>query len=352
MDIRSEEVSIRTAIILWGRHRPSDRNSAPNVRTFRGRTLYVIGCVCLTAVMSRTALPLAQRIDPPSDLQGIWNNGTVTPLERPAQFKDKPYLSPDEATEYSRTYWERERETRGDQYRELQADANTTWNEPLPLDRRRTALIVVPANGRLPALVSGAKERALARAKKSYDDPEGADLGDRCLLATRADFSQASPPIIPGPAFATYYQIVQTNDYVMIVAEWFHDARFIRLHGDHPPASVRKWLGDSIGHWEGKTLVVDTTNFRSDIQAINSSEQLHVLERFTRIDANTILYHATVTDPGTWVTPWTAELTFRATTDRMFEFACHEGNYAIENYMRGARFEERAKPKAPERRNK
>jgi hypothetical protein len=317
-----------------------------NVRTHRQRILSTLGTMCLTSAIW-TALALAQRIEPPPDLQGIWNNGTVTPLERPAQFRDKPFLSPDEATEYSRTYWERERETRGDQYRELQADANTTWNDPLPLDRRRTALIVAPADGHLPALVPGAKERALARAKKSYDDPEGADLADRCLLATRAEASQASPPIIPGPAYATYYQIVQTNDYVMILAEWFHDARIIRLRGHHPPASVRMWLGDSVGHWEGKTLVVDTTNFRRDSQAINSSAQLHVLERFTRLDANVILYLVTVTDPGTWLTPWTAELTFRATANPMFEFACHEGNYAIENYMRGARFEERTKPKEP-----
>jgi hypothetical protein len=283
-----------------------------------------------------------------SDLQGIWNNGTVTPLERPAQFKGTPYLSPDDATDYERTFWDRTKERLGEQYRELQADANTTWNEPMPLDRRRTALIIDPVDGHLPALVSGAKERAAVRAKRSFDDPEGADLADRCLLATRADASQASPPIIPAPVFAPYYQIVQTNDYVMILAEWYHDARVIRLHGNHPPDSIRRWLGDSIGHWEGRTLVVDTTNFRREVQAINSSEQLHVVERFTRINADTILYRATVTDPGTWVTPWTAELTFRATTHQMFEFGCHEGNYAIENYMRGARFEERAKPKAPE----
>jgi hypothetical protein len=293
--------------------------------------------------MWRIALPLAQRVEPGADLQGIWDNGTVTPLERPAEFKDKPYLAPDEAVEYARKFWDRTREALGEEYRQLQADANTTWNEPMPLDRGRTALIIDPQDGRLPPLVAGAKERALARAKKSYDDPEGADLADRCLLATRADRSQASPPIVPSPVFGTYYQIVQTDDYVMILSEWYHDARIIRLHGDHPSATVRKWLGDSLGHWEGKTLVVDTTNFRNDVQAFNSSEQLHVVERFTRTDANTILYRATVTDPGTWLTPWTAELTFRATSYPMFEFACHEGNRAIENYMRGARFEERSK---------
>jgi hypothetical protein len=212
----------------------------------------------------------------------------------------------------------------------------------MSLDRRRTALIVDPADGRLPALVSGAKARATARAKRPYDDPEGADLADRCLLAIRANGSQASPPIIPSPVFAPYYQIVQTDDFVMILSEWYHDARIIRLHGDHLPTSIRRWLGDSVGQWEGKTLVVDTTNFRPDVQAINSSDQLHVVERFTRIDASTILYRATVTDPGTWVSPWTAELTFRATTYPMFEYACHEGNRAIENYMRGARFEEQS----------
>jgi hypothetical protein len=107
-----------------------------------------------------------------------------------------------------------------------------------------------------------------------------------------------------------------------------HDARIIRLRGPHLPSAIRKWLGDSIGHWEGPTLVVDTRNFRADTQSMNSSERLHIVERFTRTDQDTVLYVATVDDPDTWATPWTAELTFRASRNRMFEFACHEGNYA------------------------
>ena len=150
--------------------------------------------------------------------------------------------------------------------------------------------------------------------------------------------------MIPNPVFSTYYQIVQTTDRVMIFTEWMHDARIVRLNGVHLPATVREWLGDSIGRWEGRTLVVDTTNFRADTHFAGSTGNLHVVERFTRTDPATIQYRVTVDDPETWSAPWTAEFPFKATQKPLFEFACHEGNYAIENYLRGARFQERSSP--------
>jgi hypothetical protein len=277
------------------------------------------------------------------DLQGIWNNGTVTPLERPDEFKGKASFSLEEAQAYEQTWWDRTRQARGSQYQQLQADANTIWNEPMPLDRRRTSMIVDPPDGRLPTLVAAAMERAIARAKKSFDDPEGSDLQDRCLLASRGNTSSLGPPIVPNPVVAPYYQIVQTDDYVMINTEWYHDTRVIRLNGTHAPPAIQAWLGDSVGHWEDGTLVIDTTNFRPDTQNLNSSSKLHVIERLSKLDSDTLVYRATVDDSDTWTAPWTLEFTFRATKNQMFEFACHEGNYSLKNSLLGARAVDRKK---------
>ena len=150
-----------------------------------------------------------------------------------------------------------------------------------------------------------------------------------------------SPPLVPSPVIPAFYHIVQTDAYVLIFTEWVHDARIVRLNGTHLPPTFRSWLGDSIGHYEGQTLVVDTTNFRRDTHNLDSGERLHVVERFTRVDAKTLRYRVTVEDPDTWATPWTAEWPFRAIDARLFSVECHEGNYAIENFLRGARAEER-----------
>jgi hypothetical protein len=156
--------------------------------------------------------------------------------------------------------------------------------------------------------------------------------------------STASPPMVPSEVAAAYYQIVQTDAYVLIFTEWIHDARIIRINGRHPSPALKRWLGDSIGHYEGATLVVDTTNFRADTHNLDSGERLHVVERFTRVDPKTLRYRVTVNDPDTWATPWTAEWRFSATEARIFGIECHEGNYAIENFLRGARAQERRKP--------
>ncbi|HJZ72054.1 MAG TPA: hypothetical protein VKE51_09940, partial [Vicinamibacterales bacterium] len=131
------------------------------------------------------------------------------------------------------------------------------------------------------------------------------------------------------------------DTHVLIFTEWVHDARIVRLNGTHLAPAFRSWLGDSIGHYEGQTLVVDTTNFRRDTHNLDSGERLHVVERFTRVDAKTLRYRVTVEDPDTWATPWTAEWPFRASDAALFSVECHEGNYAIENFLRGARAAER-----------
>jgi hypothetical protein len=166
-----------------------------------------------------------------------------------------------------------------------------------------------------------------------YDDPELRPLGERCLLGFG---STSGPPMLP-VMYNNMKRIVQTGDHVTILVEMNHDARVVRIGGEHPPASIRKWMGDSIGRWEGDTLVVDTTNFREQSGFSLASEDLHVVERFTRIDAGTLLYQFTVDDPGTWAKPWSGEYIWPASSERVYEYACHEGNYALGNIMRGAR---------------
>jgi hypothetical protein len=213
----------------------------------------------------------------------------------------------------------------------------------MPLDGLRTSLIVDPPDGMLPPLLPAAQERKANKPKRSFDDPETFGLAERCLLGNfgASGGSLASPPMVPSAAIPSFYRIVQTGTHVMIFTEWVHDARIVRLNGTHLPPTFRSWLGDSVGHYEGQTLVVDTTNFRRDTRNLDSGERLHVVERFTRVDAKTIRYRVTVDDPDTWARPWTAEWPFTATDHPLFSVECHEGNYAIENFLRGARFDER-----------
>jgi hypothetical protein len=148
--------------------------------------------------------------------------------------------------------------------------------------------------------------------------------------------SSSGPPMLP-VLYNNNYEIVQTPDSVVILVEMIHDARIVRMNAAHGPDSVRKWLGDSVGHWDGDTLVVDTTNFNPAVNFRGSSKNLHVIERFTRVDAKTILYRATVDDPTTFSKSFTLEYPFRATNDQIFEYACHEGNYSIVDILGGAR---------------
>ena len=307
------------------------------------RVACVVAVSCLVA-----AVPIdAQRgRTPHPDLQGIWLGATLTPLQRPADLKDKATFTPEEAAEYIRTSADRIR-TRlpSDADRLLQIDVDDTYVEVenLKLDGLRTALIVDPPGGMLPPLLPAARERLAARPKRSYDGPEIFGLGERCLLGNFGlGGSSATPPMVPSEVLPAFYQIVQTDDYVTIFTEWVHDTRIVRMNGTHRPPAMRSWLGDSIGHWEGNTLVVDTTNFRRETHNLDSGERLHVVERFTRTDASTLRYRVTVEDPDTWATSWTAEWPFKSSDARLYEVACHEGNLAIENFLRGARFEEQS----------
>jgi len=279
------------------------------------------------------------------DLQGTWNGSTLTPLQRPPEFKDRSAFTPEEAAEYVRTSSDRVRSrlpTAVDRLMQADLDDNFVEVENMPLDGLRTSLIVDPPNGMLPAVLPIVKERIAARPKRSFEGPETFGLAERCLLGNfgASGGSLASPPMVPSAVIPSFYQIVQNQTNVLIYTEWVHDARIVRLNGTHLPSHMRAWLGDSIGHYEGQTLVVDTTNFRRDTHFLDSGERLHVVERFTRIDPSTLWYRVTVDDPDTWVTPWTAEWPFRASDATLFSVECHEGNYAIGNFLRGARADE------------
>jgi hypothetical protein len=298
----------------------------------------------LLALLGVGTLPItAQRaVHFSGDLQGTWSNGTITPLERPAEFAQQTYLSPTAAAEYERTWLESFRKIFSEEDL-LAPDLDYTFmDRQKVVPSRRTSLITDPPDGRLPPLLPAAKVRADARPKQSRDSPEVVGLAERCLMETSFGASPSAPPLVPSPFGQNYYQIVQTPTHVMIFSELIHDARIVRIGGTHPPASVQLWLGDSIGRWDGDTLVVDTTNFSERTHFRSSGPRLHVVERFTRTSQATIDYTFTVDDPETWASPWSAEVPFRAVSERIYEYACHEGNYALTDILRGARAEETA----------
>jgi hypothetical protein len=276
------------------------------------------------------------------DLQGIWTNTTATPLQRPRELGNKTHFTKAEAEEYARTWMTRLIEDE-DEIDRMGADLNEIYlDERTVVPDRRTSLIVEPATGRLPGLVKTAEARMAARPRPNYDDPESRPLGERCILGLDGG-QPVTPPIVPNLYFGNFYQIVQTPTHLMIFTEQIHDARIVRIGGAHAPAAVQRWLGDSIGRWEGDTLVVDTTNIHELAAFRGATTKIHVVERFTRTGPSTITYRATVDDPDTWSQPWSLEFPFVATTKRPFEYACHEGNRAVEGVLRGARAEEEAK---------
>jgi hypothetical protein len=298
------------------------------------------------------------------DLQGNWTNATITPLERPSG--QGPTIS-----------WEEVERLEGgvQQRRELAAQPSDPNRPPPPPGgdgstgaaggvggynnvyiesgervaiingEPRSSLVVDPPDGRIPALTDGARQRqAQARmafaGQGQYDNPENRPIGERCILSFG---SNAGPPMLPNGFYNNNYTIVQNADHVMIMTEMIHDARIIRI-GDGPrlPSHVRPYFGDSWGYYEGDTLVVETTNINPRQQFRGMpSEATRIIERFTRVADDMIVYRFTVDDPLTYTEPWTAEVPFWTLDGRLYEYACHEGNYSLSNVLSGARFQER-----------
>ena len=202
-------------------------------------------------------------------------------------------------------------------------------------------MIVDPPDGRIPSLTVEAQNRAEARAEarrlRPADGPEDRSLSDRCI--TRGN---NGPPMLPS-GYNNNYQIVQSSDHIVIMIEMIHDARIIPLDPrPHLPTEVRQWLGDSRGRWEGDTLVIETTNFTDKTNFRGSGENLHVVERFTRVDDDTLLYQFMVDDPQSFERPWSGEIPMKRAQGPIFEYACHEGNYSMANILAAARAQEQA----------
>jgi hypothetical protein len=306
--------------------------------------------VAKTWTVSRTS-------DGQPDLQGVWANNNATPLERPKALADRQFLTDEEVERLKAKAAElfngdgdaafgdeifvaalsgRERYV-SDSFDKGTGNYNSFWLAERDFDNR-TALIVDPPDGRVPALTSEAQQRNAARAaarrgRGPADSVEDRPLTERCITF-------GMPDLLAG--YNSYYQIAQTRGYVAIATERIHDVRIIPLDGrPHVPPGIRLWHGDSRGHWEGDTLVVDTTNFSEKTNFRGASENLHVIERFTRKGPNGLEYQITLSDPTTWTKPWTLMIPLRKSSDKIYEYACHEGNTGVVGVLAGARAQEK-----------
>jgi hypothetical protein len=296
--------------------------------------------VLLGATIALSAQSRHRTSDEGHDVDGMWLNNTATPLERPKNFADHAFFTEAEAREFETHYLnDKAQAANVDNPFELIVAADPDvfeWGRVLP--NRRTSLLVDPTDGRVPPLTPQAQRLAADKAqhvKDHYaDNPEDLKIGERCLLVGG---NAVGPPMLP-VFYNNNVQIVQARDYVVIVNEMIHDARIIPLtRATHLPAEIRQWKGDSIGRWDGNTLVVDTTNFTDKTTFRGSGSTLHVIERFARRDAQTLSYEFTIDDPASFVRPWSAQSEMTKTYARMFEYACHEGNYSMTGILRGAR---------------
>ena len=361
------------------------------------RLLVLIGCLVFVGPsawvesFSLAAQTWATTSDSPSrtpdghpDLSGVYNVATITPVERPVEYGNRLVLTDEEAAAMEQYEQERNQKdlepvdpnraappvggdtTPTKSYLEGLFRAgggavggyNLIWinsgDQAVTIDgKKRTSLIVDPVNGRVPPMTAEAQQRMVAllatRARpdagesggggssSQYDAADTRPLAERCLLGFG---STSGPPTLPNYFYNNLKFVVQTRDWVMIYNEMVHDTRIIRMGGKHLPAHIRLWMGDSIGHWEGDTLVVETTNFTDKTRFRGSGENLKVTEHFTRANDQTLLYRFTVEDPSTWERPWTGEYPWMPSREPIYEYACHEGNYALETVLRGARVAE------------
>jgi hypothetical protein len=262
------------------------------------------------------------------DLQGTYNYATLTPVDRPANFANKAVLTEEEAAAYEQQYIQR-------QASNTTVTAGTDWWDPGTghLVNRRTSLVVDPPNGRVPPLTAQAQASSRrGRGATTTDGPEDLGLNVRCL-----QYPTAGPPMLPG-MYNVDVQLVQTKQYIVILNEMIHDARIVPMDG-RPHGTIPRWMGDPRGHWEGATLVIDTVNLKVPFRG--SDEHLHLIERFTRTDADTIEYRFTVEDSTIWTQPWTVMFPMRRTDQQIYEYACHEGNErSMVGTLKTARYEE------------
>ena len=278
------------------------------------------------------------------DLQGVWDFRSITPLERPEDLADQAFLSAEEAANLEQEAVDRNERLLNEEAQRTEVGGNIGAYNNFWMDRgtntvdtRRTSLIIEPSNGRYPALTPAGQRRAAEGSARRGRADSFTDFsaGVRCILGFNA-----GPPFTPS-AYNNNMQLFQTPDTVVLMTEMVNTSRVIPLDGrPHLDADVLQWSGDSRGRWEGDTLVVETRNFDPKRRWRNSSQQMRLVERFTRVDADTLEYEFTITDPDTWVSAWTASVPLRLNPDPVFEYACHEGNYSMPVMLGGARVEE------------
>ena len=313
-----------------------------------------------SAPPAKQAWRVPRTADGHPNLQGVWANNIATPLERPKELAGRAMLTDPEVAALKKKAHElfagSSDAAFGDTvYRSVLAnvsgvasgfkstdgdtgDYSSVWTVEREWENR-TSLITDPPDGRLPAMTAAAQQKRASLAAgrtRRPDGPEDRALQERCI-------TYGSPQLTAG--YQSYSQIVQSSNTVTIRTEMIHDVRVIPLDGrPHLPGTMQHWLGDSRGHWEGDTLVVDSTNYKPDSFLSTSSEQLHVTERFTRTDAESLKYEITINDPGSWAKPWSIMIPLQRTSDQIYEYACHEGNTGLAGILAGARAEDRADP--------
>ena len=274
------------------------------------------------------------------DIQGIWDYRTMTPLERPAELGNQQFFSAEEASAFRRQGLARRNKDQRAEEVGASQDVRNAYNEfwwdygkSLTADLR-TSLIVDPPDGQIPYRPG----QDAARRTRGYDGPESRGLWERCLTRDL--------PRLSG-AYNNNFQIIQSAGHVAIVNEMIHEVRVIPLdERPHVNEGIRQWQGDARGRWDGDTLVVETTNFTDQTNFRGSRKNLHLVERFTRVDADTLLYEFTAEDPTVWTQPWSAMVPMLRNSERMYEYACHEGNYGMTNLLAGARVQEKASVEA------
>ena len=305
------------------------------------KALVLSCCITASSLSAAAGQPQVERTpDGHPNLQGVWNFSTATPMERPEELSGQETLTDEEAAAYEQQLADRRA-------------ANESENENAPLEARvgysvriwfetghtlaekRTALVVDPLDGRIPPVtpaVEKRREERRALRQRHAHGPEDRGISERCLLGFNS-----GPPMTPS-AYNNNMQLLQTATHVVILNEMVHNARIIPLDDGTPtPADIRQWVGISRGRWEGETLVVETTSFLGETSLNGSSANLDLVERFTRVDADTLGYEFTVTDPTSWTAPWTAEVQMSITDQPLYEYACHEGNYSMSSSLSGAR---------------
>ena len=327
----------------------------------------VLASMCVVAgVVSLSALPVAAQTAPRTawgqpDLRGIWDFRTITPLQRPESLAEQEFLTEEEAANLEQEVLDRNADlanrpalrTEVTESVDRGADGAPGFYNNFWLDRgtravgtRRTSLIIDTPNGRIPDLTASGQRTADARRAYRQEHPADSWVDrsayDRCILGFNA-----GPPITPG-GYNQNLHLFQTPDHVVLVTEMVHTVRVVPLDG-RPVLSddVRQWSGDSRGHWEGETLVVETSNFNDQRGWRGSTTNMKLVERYTRVDADTLDYEFTVIDPETWTSSWTASIPMRRSLNPMYEYACHEGNHSMDGILAGRRAEERAAPAQP-----